>query len=284
MKLAVLINSCDKFADCWEPFFTLWKKFGPKESDCTLYLVTERAEFGMEGMDIRCCKVCERGHWQGKGFPTWSWCTLRALEQVEEEVVLYMQEDYFLTHPVNEAQLRELVLTLHQNPAMQNIHVTDYAMKRRLTSPIGGVDSVDPADSALASLQGALWRKEALTALLREAESAWDFEYWAMQRARLLQLPFYIAQPQNGTMPLRYVLTGVIQGKWFRGVIPVFAEHGMTVDYSRRGFYDGPFGKKEGRFLAWWVTRLRLIWQSHLRFISPFTSWAECLRLRIFGK
>ena len=284
MKLAVLINSCDKFADCWEPFFTLWKKFGLKETDCTLYLVTERAEFGMEGMDIRCCKVCERGGWNGKGFPTWSWCTRQALEQMEEEIFLYMQEDYFLTRPVNEEHLRALVQTMETHPEMPNVHVTGYSIKKVLPETVEGTRRADPADSAYASLQGVLWRKKAFLSLLREAESAWDFEYWAMQRARLLQLPFYIAQPQNGQMPLRYVLTGVIQGKWFREVIPVFEEHGIAVDYSRRGFYDGPFGKKEGRFLAWWVTRLRLIWQSHIRFISPFTSWAECLRLRFFGK
>lgn len=40
MKYALLVNTCDKFEDCWIPFFSLLKKYWP---DCSgkIYLNTE---------------------------------------------------------------------------------------------------------------------------------------------------------------------------------------------------------------------------------------------------
>lgn len=282
MTLPILVNSCDKFRDCWDPFFFFWRKFGFKKIDYRLYLNTERADYSYEGLDVTACKVCEKGNWQGKGFPTWSWCTRKAVEQMEGEFFIYMQEDYFLTRQTDDDYILSLIQRMKEDPSIHNINLTDQGLGFFVPSDREGLKKGDPVRSCYASLQAVLWRRDTFLSLLRDAESAWDFETWAKRRAHLTGLNFYM--PDRTEMPMVYIFTGVIQGKWYKPVVPLFAEHGIEMDFSVRGMYEGPFGKREGRFWAYWKKRIQLNYQSRKRRFFPLTSWAECLRLRFFGK
>lgn len=280
MFLPVLINSCDKFRDCWDPFFILWKKFGIKKISCPLYLNTERADYSMEGLEIHTCRVCEKNHWQEKNFPSWSWCTRKAVEQIEGDFFLYMQEDYFLDRPVDDDAVIRLLEMMQANPDIHNIHLTDQGIGDFIPSDIEGLKKGDPRRSCYASLQAVIWRKDVFLSLLRDWEDAWQFEAWATKRSRVRGLNYYV--PESGDhMPMYYVFTGVIQGKWYAPCVPLFAEHGIQVDFDKRGMYDGPCGKREGRFFAYWKMRIKLILRGKKRHFLPLKSMIEYIRMSL---
>lgn len=281
MRLPVFINTCDKFRDCWNPFFRCWEKFGPKTLDCPLYLCTERADYHYGNLPITACKVCEYGNWQQPTPPTWSWCTGKGLEQIEGDFVLYLQEDYFLKKQMNEEHIADLVRMMERDSDIHCIHVTEYGITKHVPTDKEPLVKGDRMDKFYGSLQAAIWRKETLLNLLREKEDAWDFEQWGTRRARYGGINIYLTDRRNGELPFDYVFTGIIQGKWIKACVPFFKEMGIDMDFSRRGFYEGPFGPKKGRFFAWWACRLKLIFRERVkRVLFPRSSYKEVQALK----
>src|SRR5688572_20936347 len=98
---SIVVNTTDSFEDCWQPFFKLFDKYwaGSKPS---IFLNTETKDFSYSGLDITCSKVAGSN-------PTsriaWGECLLRCLEKIDTEMILYLQEDYFINAPVRVDQI-----------------------------------------------------------------------------------------------------------------------------------------------------------------------------------
>ena len=104
---SILINTCDKFEDCWDPFFKLWSIYW---SDCKakVFLNTEYKFYSYTGLNIIPVKCCEGKQFKGKSAP-WSQCLLWALDSIDSDIILYMQEDYFLNGTVNNEMVEHYV-------------------------------------------------------------------------------------------------------------------------------------------------------------------------------
>ena len=278
-RLAVLVNTCDKFEDCWGPFFVLWKKFGLKTLDHAIYLNTERKTFSSTDVPVRSLRVCEANGWAEPRPPTWSWCLEKALDAIPESFVLYLQEDYFLTEPIDEDRLAALLRWMSAHPDAGCVRVD--CAGRSVPGPEPGFRTCDPKWWYFVTCQAAVWRKDVLRGLLREHEDAWQFERWASKRARLAGCRFFALEPENGRRPVHYLKTGVIQGKWFEPVVELFRNHGIETDFSKRGFYEGKYGRRRGRRLAWIWTWFRYSARAALfRYVLPLKSLCEILKMR----
>jgi hypothetical protein len=55
-QYSILVNTCDKFEDCWDPFFKLFKFYWPDYTG-TIYLNTEYKDYSFEGLTIVSLKV-----------------------------------------------------------------------------------------------------------------------------------------------------------------------------------------------------------------------------------
>jgi hypothetical protein len=93
-SIAIVVSSCDAFFDAWRPFAAFLQKFW---SDCPLdiFLVTNK-------LDLRSSRIRALQVGEDRG---WSSNFLRVLEPITHPYILYVQEDYFLTAPVNSAQM-----------------------------------------------------------------------------------------------------------------------------------------------------------------------------------
>ena len=93
-SVAVVVSSCDAFFDCWRPFAFFFRKFW---GDCPfpVYLIANRLEVRSEF--LRAIRVGE-----DKG---WATNMEIALQRIDAPYILYFQEDYLLTGPVNREQL-----------------------------------------------------------------------------------------------------------------------------------------------------------------------------------
>ena len=70
---------------------------------------------------------------------------------------------------------------------------------------------------------------------------------------------------REGYQIIPYIFTGIIHGKWYGPVAELFERHGISMDFSRRGFFDPeekpPFSariRNAARNWKTWRSRLEL--------------------------
>ncbi|MFY9512723.1 MAG: hypothetical protein WAQ05_17285 [Rubrivivax sp.] len=232
----VLVNSCDAFEDCWDPFFTLYRRHWP-QADAPVLLNTETRDWRHGAVDLRCSRV-QQGRQQRL---TWSECLIAALDQVQTSLVLYMQEDYFLDRPVFDDRVRAAAAYMHAHPEVGQIGLTGIGSAGPyLDHPEPWLQSVRQKARYRISTQAALWRVETLRSYLEPVENGWMFEIFGTWRAhrRHDQILVVREHAARGGWPMHYLHTGIVKGKWLPGIEKVFADNGISVDFSRRGFYQ----------------------------------------------
>lgn len=234
-SFSIFVNTTDRFEDCWEPFFKLFAIYWP-EYKGKIYLNTEYKTFQYPGLDIVSIKNCEKT--QDANTTTWSDCLIRGWNAIDNDVILYMQEDYFFYAPVQNDKVeyyadfirKENVACLHLTHASGNGPF--------LPSKYPDLQEISQQAHCRISCQAALWKKDVLLKYVRHFESAWQFETFGTQRAHLIKDNFLnvniIPARTNRIMP--YMLTGIIQGQWKKDVVELFAKHDIKVDFSIRGF------------------------------------------------
>jgi hypothetical protein len=240
MKYAVLVNTCDNFSDCWDPFFKLWSLYWP---DCKgqVFLNTEYKNYRYGALEITPLKVCEIHLVSRSRRITWSQCLKWALEEMEGDIVLYMQEDYFLKDYVKNDIVEGYVQMMMDHKKIDCIHLTDQGAPAGEPSEFKNLNYVPGVHPDRISCQAALWRKDVLLQYIRVYESGWNFEWWGSKRAAVLNHNFFAVNSnwvQKGKFEiLPYLFTGVIGGKWLDEVVPLFEKHQISMDFSKRGFY-----------------------------------------------
>ncbi len=236
-NFGILVNTTDKFEDCWFPFFTLFKKFWPEYTG-KIYLNTETKSYTHEGLNI----ICVQNNIDNPTKRiTWSECLVRALKKIDEDIILYMQEDYFLKDFVKNRIVEYYIELIQNNCKISCIHLTDQGSTPGELSEFDNLFTVPKYHSDRISCQAALWRKDVLLNYPRLYENAWNFEKWGSKRAAILNHNFYVVDKNwvrlNTFEIIPYIFTAVISGKWVKDVVPLCEMHNIKVDFSKRGFH-----------------------------------------------
>jgi hypothetical protein len=222
-SVAILISSCDAFFDAWKPFNAFLKKFWP---DCPfqIFLLTNQLE--VRSPQIRPIAVGpDRG---------WSSNLLAALPQIAHDYVLYLQEDYFLTAPVRTAQLaqdfREAIDSEAASLCFRARTEPDPGFQ-----PLNDRFGVVPLESdGRTRCQVTLWKKEALQSILREGETAWEFEARGSARTQEMRILSY---QRRENAPIRYLMSAISRGLWMPEAIALCRDQGVTIDPLFRPVY-----------------------------------------------
>lgn len=238
---ALLVNTCDNFEDCWEPFFKLFKEFWP-DFDGTIYLNTEYKEYSYPGLDIIAVQGCAKHNFPKGKRATWSQCLKWALELIKEDIVLYMQEDYFLKSEVKNAIVTNFVELIQKHQKIDCIHLTDQSVIANGPSEYSKLDDVVLKQRYRICCQAALWRKESLTYYIKPKESAWEFEEFGSKRAAKAHHNFYVIDQSwvklNEFEIIPYIFTGIIGGRWKSEVVHLFKKWEISIDFEKRGFHE----------------------------------------------
>lgn len=159
----------------------------------------------------------------------WSGNLLIALRQIETPLVLYAQEDYWITRAVDQSMIADYVSLLEQGRA-------DYI---RLY-PAPGPDYPFPLDNRLGiwaqhapyrtSNQMSLWRRSVLQDLLRADETGWNFEVWGSLRSRKYAERFLCVSKRK--YGISYVFTAIVDGEWIPAARQYAASEGIDVDFD----------------------------------------------------
>lgn len=237
MDYSILVNSTDGFGDCWLPFFKLFSNFWPNCKQ-DIYLNTETKEFKFPGLNIISSKVCSPNL---DCNITWSESLLRCLDIIEDEIILYLQEDYFLNEYVNYQQIEEFV-QLMRNKNIGCIQLTHFATPGPFTeSDYPLLKKIGKKAEYKISTQASIWEKEILKKYIKKHETPWHFEIYGTLRAQRKNEEFYCINTDMFTEKkiISYIPTGIVKGKWNRNAVEkLFAEYNIMVDFSKRGFTD----------------------------------------------
>ena len=248
VEMAVLVNSSDGFQDCWFPFFRLLETHWP---DCRfpLYLNIEEGHYEHPTHSVRCLKHPSTR--SGHKVP-WSDRLLASLDAIPEPYVLYLQEDYFLDAPVDHRRLEEC-LAMISTVGLGCVHLTPYGSHGgHCVAELPYLVDVPRVSHYRVSTQAAIWDKDVLRFYVRPDETVWETEILGTMRSWSRPTPVRSVDPAmlDGGTIMSYTGTGIIRGKWHPEMRPLFARHGLEVDFDRRGFYAFP---------SRWQTRSRML-------------------------
>jgi hypothetical protein len=236
--LTILVNTCDGFEDCWQPFFTLFKRFWP-ECPYPIVLNTETKSPHIEGLSVRASRVSLSTSQR----LTWSECLARCLDDIDTPFVLYLQEDFFLEAPVQQHYIETFLQEMRAGRAdvIRLMECGGSGPWKPTENPL--LWEVTQAATYRIALQAVLWRKSTLRSHLRMHESPWQMEVFGSARARRIKDKVLCVNRNRfhgpGKEIFPYQPTGVVKGQWERHIVePLFLQHGIDVDFSKRGFYS----------------------------------------------
>jgi hypothetical protein len=199
-SVALVVSSCDAFFDAWRPFQAFLEKFW---DDCPLEVFLLTNELEIRSFRMRSIALGEDRGWSNNLHS--------ALKQISHPYLLYFQEDYFLTAPVDRRQLaRDFaeVIEAGADSLCFRARSTFDPGFQQLNERYGIV----PLDSAgRTRCQVTLWKKSALQSILRGGETAWNFEARGSARTQEMQILSYWSR-ENA--PIHYLMSAISRGLW----------------------------------------------------------------------
>lgn len=237
-NVTILVNSCDKYEDAWEPFFRLLKIQWP---DCPydIVLSTETKTYECDFLNVKTIN-CDK-------TLSWSSRLKYTLKQIDSEFVLFFLEDFFLLNKVNTDLFSSAISLIENNndlfliefPSVENNYIE---CKRCIKSKI--FKKVYRFEEYRAKVMITLWRKRDFQKIIFENENPWICEKETSIRTMAynkkifrqdyrFSIPtfFYHINPKCG-----YGITG---GKWLKNNKPFFEKNGIVdVDYNNLGIEE----------------------------------------------
>jgi len=223
--VSVLIYSCDKYSDVWEPFFTLFFRYW--NCPYNVYLTTETLKCPVDG-------VITLNYSGGQ----WTDRIRAAVQDIPTEYVIGMCEDMFIRKPV-----RQLVIDLCANAMDIDRNITCFNFEREyewcMPSEYSEFGQKLYNSIYRKSCQPTLWRKDDLIEYLSVSLSPWEWELSPTPNKSKHYV--FIGDEKDLVFDYGYYnhqWFGIRKGKWVeQDVVPLFEKEHISVDYSIRGFY-----------------------------------------------
>lgn len=217
-SMAILVVSCDKYKDLWEPFWKLFKKFW-ENCKYPLYIGSNYVicdEPGVKTLNIGDDK-------------SWAENVTRMLNMMPEEYVLLLLEDFFLEKYVKNDQIEKLLsyAVCHNVDCLRLAPTPPAGKTVNKALKLGRITLGSPY---CVSTQPAIWKKSTLLKLLEPGYSAWDFEIKNSRNVRDCDYNFI---GSNCFYVKRH--NGVERGKYYASTLKLLKKNGIFVDVSQRG-------------------------------------------------
>jgi len=206
---------------------------------------------------------------------SWSGSLRAFLNQLDCRNVVVLLEDFFLCDKVSTAGVLEKLATLRElGGSVLRLMPDPPPSVRTEKAGIGEQHRLAPFR---VSLQASIWDREALLALLRDKETAWEFELNGTLRSQAQPRGFYCTLRR--AFPYRHV---VEQGQWFWGEARRYRSLNIGCDFTKRSVMS-PFTalRKHAavNFRRWRGRLLMLPMRSHE--LDSYAPVASGSRLRV---
>lgn len=208
-NIALIVHTCDRYELLFKGFEYFFLKNWNFEIPVSYYFATEE-----KSVDIRNFKNIR----SGKG--EWSNRLAILLDQIEEEYVIYFQEDMWLNKPVDKEFFKELFkLTIQNKWLLVKLNSSAVFKTNRTDLFIKGfnVSVLDNKKSGfLMSHQVSLWDKAFLKQQLKAKEHPWRNERKGTKRLRKLDPEIFHIDyfAENGSAPINENTSDIIRSEY----------------------------------------------------------------------
>jgi hypothetical protein len=213
-SLGIVIASCDKYSDLWQPLFGQFFKHWPN-CPYPIYLVANHQRFEhpqvttlLAGGDI-----------------DWSTTMATAIAQLNHSHLLFWIDDAFLTNDVSNQKMEHLFRFVIEHQ-IQFLRLRPHPKPAKWFNKEIGILNQQAAYRV--SLFATIWSVEMLRNILRPGESAWQFEINGTERSRAYE-GFYCTKKDI----FRY-LHGVERGVWILPTAKKMRHMGYAIDGLKR--------------------------------------------------
>jgi len=231
-NFAVLVVSCDRYADMWEPFFRFFRMFW-KDCPFKIYLTTNFKTPDISGVTVL-----------NSGFESdWSSELASALRRIPEKNIILFLEDYFIREIVDEAELKSYLEYFSESGAaymklgcFSSKYNELWPYKTLKNFPKVGI--IEKSAKYLVCLQLTLWEKSFLESILVPGESPWQFEINGSRRCEKTRRDFLCVKESKFRFdvhgPIVYLCGAVTQGVLMRDAIRMGSKYGVKIDLDAR--------------------------------------------------
>lgn len=244
--LAILVNSCDKYRDLWDPFFKLFKIYGGELVSCPIYLNTESAQYTYEDLNIICPNnFSEKVEWGER--------MKKCLEQIDHKYVLFLLDDFFLQREINIDIFDKCISWMNENSDIGSFNLLSIKTSDAPSKKFFPFCIVRKNKKFRINCQAAIWDKEVLNASLINIDNPWEWELEGNLRNRVVLKnkkiyclserfpePFYYnSEFCNKKYSPDTIRNAIIGGKWDLSCVQeCFEKNNIDIDYSLRGIYE----------------------------------------------
>lgn len=213
--VGIVVASCDAYSDLWpligESFSWFWK-------DCPwpIYLAANQKSYQSDFISTLL----------GGEDTDWSSSMRRAIEQTNHKYILLWIDDAFLDRSVDTGRVLEVVERMDQE-GWSHIRTRNYPKPSKWL--LGGFGRIPEGDISRATICTTIWRREVLLGLLKDGESAWDFEVKGSIRSNAYA-DFYCVKEKT---TFSYI-HAVARGAWVPEELRKMHRVGYNVDTSSR--------------------------------------------------
>lgn len=227
--MKVVVISCARYADCWKPFFYFFQHYYADYAVRPVLVTDDGAtEEWATINDGRVSRFAAQG----------DWCNILRTyvgSQKPEEAILLIQEDMWLTRSVDKEKIAH---------AISQMRAMGAGCVRLYPCPGADTEYGDPYVGAVrygtlyrVSCQPAIWTAGYLLKVLRGVSgTAADFEIHGTKVAEKLEEPVLAWKRDAEPWPLEIICSAVSRGKWSRDAKKLCDDHGILVDWEKRGF------------------------------------------------
>ena len=143
--------------------------------------------------------------------------------QIAHPYVLYFQEDYFLTAPIDRAHLADDFTQVIESGAASLCFRARSERDAGFQSLNDRYGIVPLHSDGRTRCQVTLWKRSALQSILHEGETAWNFEARASARTQEMQILSYRSR-ENA--PIHYLMSAISRGLWMPEAVALCRAHG----------------------------------------------------------
>lgn len=221
----VLVVSCDRYADLWDPLFRILRLRWP---DCPFPIYLGANHKSYEGGDVTTITIGDDESWASG--------VREMIGRLDTSYVIMLLEDFFLTQTVDTALIQELVDVARREQLGCLRLVGELPLAYPPTRPIAGRETLGEIPKRTAyrvTAQAAIWRVDTLMKLLVPGANAWEFEELGTALSNRLSESFW------GVWRNAIHYEQVVEkGMWKPVGLRICAEAGVAIDQAARGVYS----------------------------------------------
>lgn len=219
--MKIVVCSCDKNDDLWEPFHHCIEKYWSNHPEIIYKTETKQNPYYRT-----LCADYPISQWT-KGIR-------EILSKIDDDKILIMMDDLFIRKQVDVKRLDYLEDKLKGNIACFNLEksfdIND------ISTDVQGFKKRQHGSNFEVSIMCGLWNKDKLMIVLSEDCTPWEIE----SRRKNYGFDFYI-NSEDYIIDYGYVTwqpMGIMKGKWCKEVVSFFEKEGIDIDYTKRGFIE----------------------------------------------